>query len=951
LNTDVLNPKGSGYVGSHGPDFLLTGDKASQILNLRYGPDGQAWMIDWYDMQACHLSDPGKHDRSNGRIYKIVYGDFEQSQTVDLGKATDLELAKHMLHPNDWYVRHSRRLLQQRAAAGKVADEAVTYLKQLTASDPSDTRRLRGAWALAAMERLDAATCEAMLVDKSEYVRGWGVQLGLESKLAASAVTPSKLAKLAVAEPSPVTRLYLAAAAQRIPVEQRWALVRSLIENGGDANASDAKDHNLPLMIWYAAEPLADVDLEQAMELGMDAGSSLPTVRNNMLRRIGASSNAQAMATLVKGLGQAKTEEVEIAFLDAIRLSLAGRRKVEPPAQWESLYAKLSKGETSVQRLAQAVGVTFGNEAALASVRVVVESNSESTEARQNGIATLLAAKDPKLAPVLQSLLSNKELRITALAALGQYSDPKTSSSILSIYSTLSQTERRAAIAALASRVEYAIPMLEAVEAKRIPATDLSADLVRQLEYLKDDKVKSLLEKSWGTVRESPEEKVKLVQEYKTLALSTKEPKPDVSLGRAVYAKTCQQCHVLFATGGIVGPELTGSNRANLDYLLSNIVDPSSVMAKEYQPAILNCDGRVVTGIVKAEDSKAITLQKADGIEIIPLSEIEERKLSEKSMMPEDQLKLFSKHEIRSLIAYLASDRQMPILATPENAQEFFNGKDLTNWRGEPSLWSVVDGEIVGKTASLDKNSFLVSDFVAEDFHLKLEVKLVGNAGNSGIQFRSQTTAEGMMGYQADIGPGWWGKLYEEEGRALLWDKSGEAHVKNGDWNVYEVHANGTHIQTWINGQPCVDLDDPKGAKRGVIGLQLHSGGQTEVRFRNIELKIVSSPLAMLEQQKKSLLVVVPDHPNSGRNKIKIGNTEVGPADFEKTLASVLSENHFDLVQVWWHKASPYDELEPTILSIALKTKTDVESTFFRSMGSEVIPAGGWKFPNSVGRK
>ena len=834
LNVDILKQRGSGYVGSHSPDFLLTGDKASQILNLRYGPDGQAWMIDWYDMQACHLTDPGKHDRTNGRIYKIVYGDAKNSTTVSLGTATDMELVKHTLNPNDWFVRHSRRVLQERSAVGKVSDEAIGLLKKMIKEQGDETRRLRAAWALAAMEKLDAATCEGMLADKSEYVRGWGVQLGLESKLAASAVGPSKLAKMAASEKSQVTRLYLASAAQRIPPNQRWELVQSLL-----ANAADANDHNLPLMVWYAAEPLAEQDPERALALGLSASSTIPLVRNNMLRRIGATGNEQSLATLVTGLGKAKSEDVQIAFLDAIRNSLAGRRKVDPPKEWDAVVVKLAKESAAVQQLSQALGVTFGSENALAAVRTLVESASESTEARTAGIATLVGARDPKLAPVLQSLLKDKNLRSAAIAGLAQYADPKTSDAILSLYADLSQYEKRAALTTLSSRSEYAIAMLEAIDAKRIAASDLTADLVRQLEYLKNDRVKSLLEKNWGTVRESPAEKTKLIEEYKALVESTKQPKPDLSLGRAVFAKTCQQCHVLFATGGNIGPELTGSNRANLDYLLSNIVDPSSVMAKEYQPTILNCDGRIVTGIVKAEDAKSVTLQKVDAIEVVPLDEIEERKLSDKSMMPEDQLKLFSKHEIRSLIAYLGSDRQIPVLATVANAQEFFNGKNLSNWRGNEKLWSVDGNEIVGKTKGLSKNEFLVSEYSVGDFHLKLEVKLVANTGNSGIQFRSQQTENGMLGYQADVGPGWWGKLYEEEGRALLWDKSGESHVKNGEWNLYEVRAQGSKIQTWINGQLCVDLDDPKGAKRGIMALQLHSGGPTEVRFRNVEIKVL----------------------------------------------------------------------------------------------------------------
>lgn len=833
LNVDILKQKGSGYVGSHSPDFLLTGDKASQILNLRYGPDGQAWMIDWYDMQACHLTDPGKHDRSNGRIYKITYGDVKKS-SVSLGTASDIELVKHTLNPNDWYVRHSRRVLQERSAAGKVSEAAVSLLKKMVKEEVDETRRLRAAWVLAAMEKFDATTCEGMLADENEYVRGWGIQLGLDSKLASSAVSPRTLAKMATFEKSQVTRLYLASAAQRIPVDQRWELVQSLL-----GNAADATDHNLPWMIWYAVEPLAGQDAERAMAIGLSATATIPMVRNNMLRRIGAVNTEQSLATLVRGLGEANSEDVQSAFLEAIRISLSGRRKVDPPKEWDAVYSKLAQGSATIQNLSQALGVTFGNEAALDAVRRIVESSSASNEARTAGIGTLLGAKDPKLAPVLQSLVTDKGLRATAITGLAQYADPKTSAVILSIYKDLPQNEKRAALSTLSSRSEYAITMLEAIDAKRIAVSDLTADLVRQLDYLKNDKVKSLLEKNWGTVRESPAEKTKLVEEYKALVQSTKEAKPDLPLGRAVFAKTCQQCHVLFATGGNIGPELTGSNRANLDYLLSNIVDPSSVMAKEYQPTILNCGGRIVTGIVKAEDTKSVTLQKVDAIEVVPLDEIEDRKISDKSMMPEDQLKLFSKHEIRSLIAYLGSDRQIPILATVANAPEFFNGKNLSYWRGNEKLWTVEGSEIVGKTTGLAKNEFLVSDFAVEDFHLKLEVKLADNAGNSGIQFRSQQTDEGMLGYQADIGPGWWGKLYEEEGRALLWDKSGEPHVKNNEWNLYEIRAQGSKIQSWINGQLCVDLDDPKGAKRGIIGLQLHSGGATEVRFRNVEMKII----------------------------------------------------------------------------------------------------------------
>ncbi len=209
-------------------------------------------------------------------------------------------------------------------------------------------------------------------------------------------------------------------------------------------------------------------------------------------------------------------------------------------------------------------------------------------------------------------------------------------------------------------------------------------------------------------------------------------------------------------------------------------------------------------------------------------------------MMPEDQLKQFTMAETLALFAYVRGKAQVPMLATPENATNFFNGKDLTGWTGDASLWSVENGEIVGKSNGLKHNTFLVSDLAARDFKLSLDVKLVNNVGNSGVQFRSETLDgfHEMRGYQADIGATYWGKLYEENARAMLWDKPGDALVKKGDWNHYEVEAVGSHVRTWLNGKLCVDLEDPAGKRQGVLALQIHSGEPTEVRFKNMQLEV-----------------------------------------------------------------------------------------------------------------
>jgi hypothetical protein len=261
--------------------------------------------------------------------------------------------------------------------------------------------------------------------------------------------------------------------------------------------------------------------------------------------------------------------------------------------------------------------------------------------------------------------------------------------------------------------------------------------------------------------------------------------------------------------------------------------------------AIATTDGRSLVGIVRDEDANSLTLQTANEVLQIPLAEIDERQPSDKSMMPDDIFQPLKEHEIRALVAYLASPGQTPLLATADTIANLFNGRDLAGWTGDPKLWSVENGEIVGRSHGLDHNEFLISDLLAGDFRLTVQVKLIGNRGNSGVQFRSKSIAAGadapleVQGYQADIGVGWWGKLYEEHGRGLLWSESGESHLKPDQWNNYEIVATGNHITTYLNGHKCVDLDDPPGAKRGVFALQLHSGAATDVRFKNLKLELL----------------------------------------------------------------------------------------------------------------
>src|SRR5262249_39150364 len=156
-------------------------------------------------------------------------------------------------------------------------------------------------------------------------------------------------------------------------------------------------------------------------------------------------------------------------------------------------------------------------------------------------------------------------------------------------------------LSTLAARAGYARALLDAITSRKIAATEVPADLVRQMRNLPDQDLQRRLAEVWSVVRTTPADRVRSIAELRKKLTAPQAP-PDLALGRAVYARTCQQCHTLFGIGGKVGPDITGANRASLDYLLENVLDPSALIPKEYAASVIALkSGRVVTGIVRQE--------------------------------------------------------------------------------------------------------------------------------------------------------------------------------------------------------------------------------------------------------------------------------------------------------------------------------------------------------------
>lgn len=275
MNIDRFEKKGSGYVAQHRPDFMAMNDSWSQWLNFKYDASGSVWAIDWYDKNQCHSPNPDVHDKTMGRIFKISH-ENDKWIKVDLTKASDLELVNYQLNTNEWYVRQARTILQERGPNKKVHKA----LKEILAKNPDATRKLRALWTLHVTKGIDDKELTELLTNESEYVRSWAIQLLAEDK-SLSPETLKKFAEMAQSDNSALVRLYLASAMTRVEPSQRWEVVEALMQK-----AEDRDDHNMPLMVWYAAEPLAALDMKRALQ--MAEKSKLPKILPYTIQRVAA---------------------------------------------------------------------------------------------------------------------------------------------------------------------------------------------------------------------------------------------------------------------------------------------------------------------------------------------------------------------------------------------------------------------------------------------------------------------------------------------------------------------------------------------------------------------------------------------------------------------------------------------------------------------------------------
>jgi len=495
----------------------------------------------------------------------------------------------------------------------------------------------------------------------SERHRAWSV------RTSASAAETEYLKDLAEKDQSPIVRRELASALQRLTNKQRQPLATALLKHGEDKD-----DPMIPLLIWYGIEPLVGADPKIGLELA--AVSKMPKVTEFIYRRLSADDAGRQ--GLLRLAPETKDATLRQSLIASVLQAARSGSNITAPVNWAAVRESL----VGVQALADSgnagqvaatlleLEVHMGILPALQHFRERLMLTSAAANEREDALRILLQAQDAGTAPILLQLLTQdtlSSLRGKAIQALATLRDANTPPVLTALLPKLSANELPDAVNTLASTKEGSKALLKAVEAKTVPATALSPFLVRQLTAFDDAEINALIKSAWGDVNAPKADLGERTKKYRDLLTPTALAKGDLAKGKTIFMGTCGACHKLFGEGQNVGPDITGSNRADLNYLLENVLDPNAVIGKDYQLNLFNMkDGRVMSGVIKDETTATVKIAMMGGVEFsLSKPDIAKREVSKLSTMPEGLFDALPPEMVIDLVKYLQSGSAGPAKA------------------------------------------------------------------------------------------------------------------------------------------------------------------------------------------------------------------------------------------------------------------------------------------------
>lgn len=648
LNRERLERHGSGYVARHEPDQFLASDEWFRGLDIREGPDGALYGLDWSDTGECH-DHTGVH-RTSGRIYRFSYGETKE---VSLESFFRDQKFDYTVAASPWMLRQVRKILSFNRPGSGLKSLPITFV-----DGGGALNELRKLWIAHSATPLERAVLMKLLEKEDEHLRVWAIRLltdewAIDSvygpmkhrKVASDPELRDRFVRMAREDQSGLVRLTLASTLQRIAVEDRVILASALARR-----EEDAQDHNLPKLVWFGLMHLGEEKLEVAKV----------TKWPELLRYLARSSSGEpALVEEVVAISVANEAITEV-LLRGLMEGFKGKQKAPMPRGWDKVSRGLAK---RVPRLVRELGVLFGDRQAMDSLKIIALDGGKTIAVRERALAALIDAKVEGLRPLCEELFWTKGFFETAVKGLAQFdSDEVGKNLVKSFRKTLQADEKAAVIDVLVTRQKWAGFLLAEIKAGEIPRRSVTPFHARQILAMEDDDLSKMLHEVWGEVRESDEDlKKKIIDLEKTLTPDVRA-RGDKGQGRLVFQALCASCHRLYGKGGNLGPDLTGSGRADLGYLLENIVAPNSVVPVEYQISLITLeDGRFVSGVIMASDERTVTLKTLKNEITIEKDTIIKNIQLPDSVMPQGLLSALAPEKIRDLIAYLMHPQQVPL--------------------------------------------------------------------------------------------------------------------------------------------------------------------------------------------------------------------------------------------------------------------------------------------------
>jgi putative membrane-bound dehydrogenase-like protein len=651
LQLSEIVPNGSTFRTIDVQKVLHTEDHWFRPVDIKVGPDGAVYIADWYDSRLSHIDPVDNWHKTSGRIYRIRSKQYEPVPHFDLSGYSDTQLIELLSHPNKWYRQQAIRQFGDRK------HQAVIQPLQKILVDETGQLALEALWAINISGYFDHHVAEAGLKHIDPYVRMWTVRL-LGDKRSVAPETYQILYQTTVDEGHPEVLGQLASTAKRLPVYQALPLLKELIKK---SDLVDDPDN--PLLIWWALESKVSQYGEQVIGLFENPEVwDYPLVEQVLMERLTQKlimeNTESGTEQIVKLLSMVPDQEKINPVMEGIQEGLRGKGLSSLP---EELAEAILPYWGSYSQAPLSLQIQQNDEMAIASALSIIADEQAVVAERLAYIKLMGALQIDQSVPVLLKVMENQNARASvrqsSLQALANFQNQEIGARTAAAYPDKLRADpalRLAALNLLATRDLWAVALISSIEDdKKVAPQDLPLQIVRQLQLLDNDQLNRSLERIWPEIA-SASSREKQQTMNRILKVVGSGPVDYVS-GKAQYSQLCGSCHILFDEGGATGPELTGYDRRNLNYLAINIVDPNLEIREGFvNYKITTSDQRTLTGVIAHRSSEVVILRLYSGNEVtLPMDQILQMEAQPISIMPERLVDHLNDQELRNLFGYI----------------------------------------------------------------------------------------------------------------------------------------------------------------------------------------------------------------------------------------------------------------------------------------------------------